>query len=578
MRLAYSAIVKVVTLGKMRITEFPPHPNPLPVGREAVSSPEGAAPPSLWEGLREGKFCLKPRRYLSNFNSGVTTVDSHRFLIPASLLLFTLVVVFYTRHAQAAPANPNRQLLNQPVSVLTSTNTISFNWIYSGDQQGVEMGYSVATAGNVNGDNYEDIIIGAPKYEVSGNKNGAAFVFYGSAAGVKSVPDLTLYGSLKGSRFGTAAASAGDVNGDGYDDVIVGAPRYNADQSEECQVYVYYGSAGLNKTPEPDWVITGTQTSIQLGYSVSGAGDVNNDGFADVIIGAPFYDTDIYTDTGAAAGAAYVYLGSEDGLASEPVWVATGPQSGAEFGYSVSGAGDVNNDGFTDVIVGAPFYNTDVFTDGGAAAGAAYVYLGFEGGLASEPVWVATGAQSGAEFGYSVSGAGKVNSDNYGDVVIGAPYTAVDYSNEGAAYLYYGMFGGVEASAGWSMLGGQDSARFGAAVGSASDFDQDGFDEIIIGAPGFDNDQYLEGAIVIYNLGAGTSARAEGNKAETLFGASVATAGDINNDACADIIVGAPEYRIETKIQGQAFVYYGKISVFEAGHSVYLPVVIKGAY
>ena len=206
-------------------------------------------------------------------------MELQRFLIPASLLFCTVVVILCTRQVRAAPANPNRGLFSRPAAVLTSTNTINnANWTYSGDQQGVEMGYSVATAGDVNGDNFDDIIIGAPKYEVGGNKSGASFVFFFLSAGFNSLPDLTLYGNLKGSRFGAAVASAGDVNGDGFDDVIVGVPRYNNDQPEQGQVYVYHGAASLDKTPEPAWAISGSQASIQLGYSVSGAGDVNNDG------------------------------------------------------------------------------------------------------------------------------------------------------------------------------------------------------------------------------------------------------------------------------------------------------------
>ncbi len=165
--------------------------------------------------------------------------------------------------------------------------------------------------------------------------------------------------------FGVSVASAGDVNGDGYADVIVGA-YFNDDGGNAAgEAYVYHGSAsGLSATP--DWSDQGEASGDYFGRSVASAGDVNGDGYADVIVGANEND-----DGGSLAGEAYVYHGSASGLSSTPDWSDQGEASGDYFGRFASSAGDVNGDGYADVIVGA--YAND---DGGDWAGEAYVYSG----------------------------------------------------------------------------------------------------------------------------------------------------------------------------------------------------------
>ncbi len=148
-------------------------------------------------------------------------------------------------------------------------------------------------------------------------------------------------------RFGRVVATAGDVNGDGYSDVIVGADQYDNGETDEGRAFVYHGSAaGLSATPA--WTAESNQASALFGFSVATAGDVNGDGFADVIVGALYFDNG-QTDEGRA----FVYLGSAAGLAPTAAWTAESDQASAQFGWSVATAGDVNGDGFADVIVGA---------------------------------------------------------------------------------------------------------------------------------------------------------------------------------------------------------------------------------
>ena len=166
----------------------------------------------------------------------------------------------------------------------------------------------MATAGDVNGDGYADVIVGAPNYDNGQTDEGRAFVYYGSASGLSTTANWTAESNQASAYFGYSVATAGDVNGDGYADVIVGAPNYDNGQTDEGRAFVYHGSAsGLSATA--NWTAESNQASAYFGYSVATAGDVNGDGYADVIVGAPNYDNG-QTDEGRA----FVYHGSASGL------------------------------------------------------------------------------------------------------------------------------------------------------------------------------------------------------------------------------------------------------------------------
>jgi hypothetical protein len=213
-------------------------------------------------------------------------------------------------------------------------------------------------------------------------------------------------------------ATAGDVNGDGYSDVIIGAPLLQAGGA-----FIYFGSAaGLAAT----WFTDGYQVDELFGFSVAAAGDVNGDGYSDVIIGAPGFNS--YE----LAGRALVYHGSAVGPAEPPAWIAEGDQAFAFFGWSVATAGDVNGDGYSDVIVGADGYNND--------QGRALIFHGSVTGLSIAPDWTAESNQQ-ARFGTSVATAGDVNGDAFSDVIVGAVLYTNGETDEGRAFVYYGNNG-----------------------------------------------------------------------------------------------------------------------------------------
>ena len=301
------------------------------------------------------------------------------------------------------------------------------SWKAEGNQVDAYFGLSVGTAGDVNGDGYDDVIVGAPYYSNGQSGEGRAFVYHGSATGLSKTPDWTAESDQAGAYFGVSVTTAGDVNGDGYDDIIVGAPYYSNGQSGEGRAFVYHGSAtGLSTTP--DWTAEGNQEGADFGYSVATAGDVNGDGYDDVVVGA-----DVYSNDQVCEGRAFAYHGSATGLSTTPDWTAGSDQEFASFGVSLGRAGDVNGDGYDDVIIGA---SGD--SNGQVYEGRAFVYLGSSPGLDTTPRWTPESDQESAYFGNSVGTAGDVNGDGYDDVIGGAPYYDHGQSDEGVAVVFRG--------------------------------------------------------------------------------------------------------------------------------------------
>jgi hypothetical protein len=423
-------------------------------------------------------------------------------------------------------------------------------WTAEANQNGAHFGQSVSTAGDVNGDGFSDVIVGASFYDNGQTDEGAAFVFLGSASGLSMIHGWTAEGNQVNAAFGCSVATAGDVNGDGFSDVIVGAFNYDNGETDEGRAWVYLGSAsGLS--PAPAWSAEGNQVNAAFGCSVATAGDVNGDGFSDVIVGAHSR-----TNGFAGEGEACVFLGSASGLSIAPVWTVYGGQANVLFGYSVSTAGDVNGDGFSDVIVGAPTHDSSL-TDEGRAC----VFLGSASGLAATPAWNAYGGQAGAYLGNSVSTAGDVNGDGFSDVLVGAPYHDNGQADEGRAYVFLGSLSGPSSTPDWSDESNQLNAFMGTSLSTAGDVNGDGYADIIVGTFAYDNGQIDEGRARVY-LGSASGVSpavwtVESDQVSAQFGFCVAAAGDVNGDGFSDVIVGAPLFDSGHTDEGRAFVFLG---------------------
>ena len=423
-------------------------------------------------------------------------------------------------------------------------------WLVEGNQSKAHLGQTVARAGDVNGDGYGDLLVGG-RFDFGNGGTGVAYAYYGSAQGLDTLPDWTAPNDQPNQYAFLALASAGDVNGDGYDDVVVGASHYSDDELEEGRAYLYYGSpGGLGSTP--GWIVDGNQRIMYFGTAVAGAGDVNSDGYDDVLIGAP-YKRD--PATGDVIGQALLYLGSPSGLSTTPAWTVLGSGDGNYFGGRLNGAGDVNGDGYADFVVSDYFFAGDQQQEGRV-----FLYHGSANGPASVPAWTADGNQAYAYFGSALGPAGDVNGDGFDDVVIGASSFNNPESDEGRAYVYYGSAGSLSPAPGWTAESNQYAAHFGNSVSPAGDANGDGYDDVIIGAYGFSNGELVEGRAYLYlgsagGLGANAAWTAEGDQAQANFGSSVSSAGDVNGDGRDEWAVGAPQYDRGEGDEGIAVVF-----------------------
>jgi len=424
-------------------------------------------------------------------------------------------------------------------SSMDNTVDVTLTGAAAGDQFGV----SVASAGDVNGDGFADVIVGGFLNDTGGTDAGRAYIFHGGGS-MDNIADVTLTGAAAGDFFGFSVASARDVNGDGYSDVIVGAYLNDAGGADAGQAYLYLGGPSMDNTA--DATFTGAAAGDFFGVSVASAGDVNGDGYPDIIIGAQWNDAG-----GADAGRAYVYLGgnSVDNIADA---IFTGTAAINRFGRSVASAGDVNNDGYGDIIVGA--YLND---DGGADAGKAYLYLNSLNGT-DIPDEFFTGAASGDNFG-TVSGAGDVNGDGYGDIIVGARSNDAGGNNAGRAYIYFGG-PSIDNTADVVLTGAAPDDFFGSSVASAGDVNGDGYDDVIVGASGNDAGGVDAGRAYIYFGGSSM----DGTVDVTLTGLSagdgfwvVAGAGDVNGDGYSDVIVGASGNDAVGSNAGRAYIFLG---------------------
>ena len=407
-------------------------------------------------------------------------------------------------------------------------------------------GMSVSSAGDVNGDGFDDVIVGAPWDNDLGDAAGAVYVFQGGPDGIQ--PDVAT--KLKASDgaelnfFGHDVSDAGDVNGDGFDDVIVGAYGHNANGEYSGAAYLYFGDAnGIEPASEIELTQSDGASNNAFGFSVSGAGDVNADGYDDVIVGTGWY-------FGVVPSAAYVYLGGSEGIADEIKLTTAEGEPQDHYGAEVSGAGDVNADGYDDVVVGAPGVNE---------AGSTYVYLGADDGLRmnSELKVVASDGSGAAAFGLSLGDAGDVNDDGYDDVVVGS----IANDDTDSAYLYLGSNSGIDIDTETKLVppnGNRDT--FGASVSGAGDLDGDGYDDVIVGGPWVGEAYVYLGQSNGIDAISRTTIESHNDVQNTPgeFGASLASAGDVDGDGYADLIVGDPQdTNVIGYLAGAAFLYYG---------------------
>jgi hypothetical protein len=446
--------------------------------------------------------------------------------VKISIIVFTVILVTALIGQNGVLAEPIIPLLD---------------WTTESNQAEAKYGHSVSTAGDVNGDGYDDVIVGAPFYDNGQTDEGLAYAFYGSELGLSSTPDWVVENDNTNGNFGISVSNAGDVNGDGFDDVIVGAGYFNA----VGRAFVYFGSSsGLSTLP--DWTAENGQAGSQFGQSVSTAGDVNGDGYADVVIGSFAFDNGQTNE-----GRIYVYHGSSSGLSTTPAFTDEGNYANGWLGRSVSNAGDINGDGYDDVIVGGPG------EPGFGANGRVRVYFGSETGLTLD-YWSASTTNG---FGTSVNTGGDIDGDGYDEVIVGFPFLDNGGTDAGGAYFYWGSPEGISTTRPYTLIvGNQAGAEFGYAVSSAGDVNNDGYSDVVIGAIKYDHDHVNEGHAFVYlgsSSGISTTASMvlESDNVESKFGAAVDSAGDVNGNGFDSVIIGAYTFTNGQANEGAAFIY-----------------------
>jgi hypothetical protein len=403
-----------------------------------------------------------------------------------------------------------------------------------------DFGWRVAPAGDVNGDGALDLIVGAPSNDFIAGFAGRAYLFHGPITGDLDAADADAIVSAEafGDNLGFSVASAGDVNADGFDDVLIGARSNDTPGIQAGRVYLFLGPfSGHLLATSADAIISGDDFE-EVGRAVAPAGDLDRDGFDDILLG---------TSLGGPSdeGQAFIFYGPISGhhTAASADAIINGTFANESLGAAVAPAGDVNGDGTPDIVVGAPR-----FPLGEKGTGRAYVFYGPVNGVISAATADATlfGQALNDSFGTSVA-SGDINGDSISDVVVGAEQIFTG-NGTGKAYVFYGPLSGplLAQNAGAILLGEEAKDLFGTSV-AAGDVNGDGFDDAIAGAWDQDGDTFRSGrAYVFHGPLAGTIPAANADFIATgATGDEVGlwvSSGDVDDDGVTDTLVGAPQF------------------------------------
>lgn len=451
---------------------------------------------------------------------------------------------------------------------------------------GTLFGYTVAFVGDVNNDGFDDVAVSQPNYSNGQPSEGRVLLFLGSATGLSNTASWSVESNISNGFMGYKLAGGASVNGDAFDDLVIGA---EAADGTRGRVWLYRGQSntatpGLGGLSAASiWTIGGSGLDFDgffygdfLGSDVA-LGDFNCDGRADIAVGAYGYEFElgrVQIFYGLASAPFVPTTADLELFGSDP----TAAGTGYLFGRTLA-VGTLNNDTCDDLIAGAP--DLSGWTNNG---GTVSTYLGNAAGLTTTPAWLSTDAAASAAnrtyFGFSLAAA-DVNNDGLDELLVGSPLRrsagsgggAGSLSNEGRVQLYPNSATGLATTPSWTQIGGTGCAMFGFSLTNAGDLNQDGFEDVVVGAPfinptndfqcgtlplpthGGSVSAYLGSATGLATLPTWTASQPTASHAR--FGISVAGGGDINGDTFSDLIVGASRFTASATLSGAAFVYEG---------------------
>ncbi|NNF07059.1 MAG: hypothetical protein HKN21_09885 [Candidatus Eisenbacteria bacterium] len=403
--------------------------------------------------------------------------------------------------------------------------------VLDGAQAGDKYGWAVAHAGDVNKDGLSDFLVGIPNRNSNGENAGEVHLYLGRVGVLPTKPDLVIKGETGGDEFGYAVSTAGDVNGDGYDDWLVGAPGRDSNGLDAGTVYLFLGSSNPNKND--DQVFDGDLPGGRFGASVAGGFDFNGDRRDDFAAGAPDHN-----GAGLRAGQVRIFTSGGESYADE-AYAIEGDFPNWALGFSLDSAGDVNGDGRDDVIAGAPQPHD-------LNSGRAVIWYGTSFSLGEPSRTLLSGEVGTDRFGWDVSGAGDINGDRKADVLVGAPENGF---KNGAIYLFHGG-SNMNTNYDWRVKGDKGGDLLGYSVDGGFDWDGDEWADVIAGAPGTDDVASGAGRVYVYSgknnlpnipdLVRDPEPPVASFEADDAFGSSIRFVGSYNGDGFAEVLVGAP--------------------------------------
>jgi hypothetical protein len=374
------------------------------------------------------------------------------------------------------------------------------------------VGEAVAMAGDIDGDGTPDLLVGADFASTqSFNRNGLVYVYSGATGAIL----WQFHGTADHQHFGVVVASAGDINLDGFDDILIGSPDASlSGLNKSGMIDIFSGQTGANLLH-----IDGASVAGYFGRSIANCGDINGDGIPDFIVGESGYNNE--------AGRVLVY----SGLSGTTLQIIDG-QAGDACGFSVSGAGDLDADGTPDFLVASPLATSGIFNENGAVT--AY------SGATWSPLLQLTGNEDQINFGNSVSGGFDVNDDGTPDFIVGAPFATNPggFNSAGKAIVFSGTNGQVLHQ----VFGAAIGDNLGQSCALVGDTNGDRFGDFIVGASRFDAGGLADAGSALVFSGHDTSLlfRADGSAVQDIAGNSVSGGRDIDGDGLTEILYGAP--------------------------------------